>query len=239
MSIMCAVFVPEGIALSTDSRMTVTMTPKEDQKLKGVPVMYSYSDNAQKVVLLNKVRVGIAACGLAVLDDKTISDYLRIFEITQVKAGDSVTDVANKLKRYAAPYSPKVNFLVCGYCEEEPFVYTVNKDVVRTNMKNGKVLYSISWSGEPVAIRKLLMPSSEMPMQENAPALPKMPGMMVNMQMMPLKDAIDFSRFLVDTTIKYQRFEQRVATCGGDIDTLVLTKDDAFWNAHKIFKPYR
>ena len=27
------------------------------------------------------------------------------------------------------------------------------------------------------------------------------------------------------------------ATCGGDIDILVLTKDDSFWFRHKVYKP--
>ena len=53
-----------------------------------------------------------------------------------------------------------------------------------------------------------------------------------------LKDAIDLSRFLVDLTINYQRFENNsIATCGGPIDTLVITKDGASFAKHKIYKP--
>jgi hypothetical protein len=54
---------------------------------------------------------------------------------------------------------------------------------------------------------------------------------------MPLKDAIDYSEFLVELVIKYQRFEDRVATCGGSIDSLVITKDYARVVKHKIFNP--
>lgn len=56
---------------------------------------------------------------------------------------------------------------------------------------------------------------------------------------MPLKEAIDFAEFLVDTTIKYERFCDDIQTCGGDIDILVITKDEAFWKQHKIFNPKR
>jgi len=42
---------------------------------------------------------------------------------------------------------------------------------------------------------------------------------------MPLKDAADFAEFIVDFTNKYQRFDDRIPTCGGPIDLLVITKD--------------
>ena len=53
---------------------------------------------------------------------------------------------------------------------------------------------------------------------------------------MPLKDGIDLSEFMVDLTIKYQRFSDGIQTCGGPIDVLVLTKDTAFWYKHKLYK---
>ena len=219
MSIICSIYVPEGIVMAADSRMTVTAMQGGD---KPKELVFSISDNAQKIVLLNKVKVGIASCGSAVLDGKTISDYLRIFEITEVRETDDVTDVANKLHKYAAKHFPAVTFFVCGYTADEPFVYSINKEIKRSNMQNGVVQYAASWSGESTAITKLL--------NSQPPAI-------INHAMMPLKDAIDFAEFLVDLTIKYQRFESKVKTCGGDIDVLVLTKDDAFWHKHKIFKP--
>ena len=42
--------------------------------------------------------------------------------------------------------------------------------------------------------------------------------MQTNFKIMPLKDAVDFADFLIETTIKYQRFEMKPKTCGGDID---------------------
>lgn len=224
MSIMCTVYVPEGIVMATDSRLTVNAVVRPNEGKPQSNTMFSISDNAQKIMLLSKVKVGISSCGLAILDNKTISDYIRIFEIEEVRKNDSVTDVAKKLQAYAYKYFPQVNFFVCGYDEDEPFVYIVNKEIKRGNADNGKIRYASSWSGEQEAITKLLN---------------SQPPTMINHAMMPLKDAIDFAEFLVDVTIKLQRFEPRVKTCGGDIDILVLTKDDAFWHRHKVFKPAR
>lgn len=224
MSIMCSVYVPEGIVLAADSRMTgniMLKTPDGKTQQQG---MFSISDNAQKVFLLGKVRVGVASCGAAVLENKTISDYLRIFEIEEVTPRDTVTDVAKKLQAYAYKHFPHVNFFVCGYDEDEPFVYDVGKELKRINMDNGNIRYASSWSGEQLAITKLL---------NSQPPTP------INHNLMPLKDAVDFADFLIDITVKLQRFETKPKTCGGDIDILVLTKDDAFWYRHKIFKPGR
>lgn len=222
MSIMCSVYVPEGIVIAADSRMTgniMMKTPDGKTQQQGT---FAISDNAQKVFLLNKVRVGIASCGLAILENKTVSDYLRLFEIEEVRPKDNVTDVAKKLQAYAYKYFPSVHFFVCGYEEEEPFVYDVSKELRRINMDNGRIKYASSWSGEQVAITKLL---------NSQPPTP------VNHDLMPLKDAVDFAEFLIDVTIKLQRFEMKPKTCGGAIDVLVLTKDSAFWHKHKLYKP--
>ena len=224
MSVMCSVYVPEGIVMAADSRMTANLmfkTPDGKTQQQG---LFPVSDNAQKVFLLNKVKVGITSCGAAVIDNKTISDYLRIFEIEEVKAGDTVTDVAKKLQHYAYNNFPNIHFFVCGYEEEEPFVYDVAKELKRINMSNGKLVYASSWSGDVQAITKLLNSQPPSPINHN---------------LMPLKDAVDFADFLVDLTIKLQRFETKPRTCGGDTDVLVLTKDDAYWYKHKIFKPAR
>ncbi len=241
MSIMCAVFVPDGIVMAADSRQTVGITQvtrPAPSAQAGEPTvlnrmnapnqppvqMLAQSDNAQKIMLLSKVKVGISACGIGILKGKTVSDFIRSFEIDRVREGDTVTSVANKLQAYAMEFFPQVNFFVCGYEEEEPFVYSVNREIKRSNIENGKLRYASVWSGEQAAITKLLNGN---------------PPMLVNHVLMPLKDAVDFAEFLVDLTIKSQRFEMKMATCGGDIDLLVLTKDESFWYRHKIFKPGR
>ena len=229
MSVMCAVFVPDGIVMAAESRQTVGITqvrPGQPPQVHAEPrvlnrmnqpgqppvQMLAQSDNAQKIMLLSKVKVGISACGIGILNGKTVSDFIRSFEIDKVDKSDTVTQVAHKLQDYAKEFFPQVNFFVCGYEEE----------IKRSNIENGKLRYASIWSGEQAAITKLLNGN---------------PPMLVNHVLMPLKDAVDFAEFLIDLTIKSQRFEMKVATCGGPIDLLVLTKDESFWYRHKIFKP--
>ena len=114
-------------------------------------------------------------------------------------------------------------FYVCGYEQDIPYVFHVNtNEKKRKNIdSNNNVLYSFMWTGEPEALTKLVNSS---------------PTMATNACLMPLKDGIDLSEFMVDLTIKYQRFSDKIQTCGGPIDVLVLTKDTAFWHKHKLYK---
>ena len=220
MSIVSIVYLPEGIAIAADSRSTLSTTKTED----GTTTIkkFSVSDNAQKIVLLNKCQVGIASVGDAIIEGKTISDYIRLFEINDITNGDTAEVVADKLLEHKSEY-PKTTFYVCGYNDDIPYVFVIDTNgKSRKNIdESNNVIYGLMWGGEPEALTKLI--STE-------------PSIKIDPQLMPLKDGIDLSEFMVDLTIKYQRFSCEMKTCGGPIDVLVLTKDDAFWYKHKLFK---
>ena len=221
MSIISVVYLPEGIVLAADSRLTGKKEYK-DKDGNNVIERYPLSDNAQKVVLLNKCKVGIASCGTALINGKTIADYIRLFEISDIAEDDTPETVAEKLLQHGAEF-PGTNFYVCGYSQDEPYVFYVTSSTkTRSNVdSNDNVKFSLSWGGETEALVKLI----------NAA-----PVMNSNEKLMPLKDGIDLAEFMVDVTIKYQRFSDCIKTCGGPIDVLVMTKDSAFWHKNKLHK---
>jgi len=214
MSIISTVYVPEGIAMAADSRITGTNT----NNINGSEETTSFtiSDNGQKLVRLNKVKVGISFCGIMIKDGNTIADFLRLFEINEVEEKDTVETVANKLFKYMGDFSGTI-YMVAGYYNDEAFIYQVAESVTRLNSTDN---ISIIFHGQQEAINKLL-------------ALE--PTMKINLNLMPLKDGIDLAEFLIDLTIKYERFKDGIQTCGGPIDVLVITKDDIFWHKHKIY----
>lgn len=75
---MCCVYVPEGIVMAADSRLTRTkeirdpvVIPSEDSTTKTemhYETTYTLSDNTQKVLLIRKVNVGVSFCGNAIID---------------------------------------------------------------------------------------------------------------------------------------------------------------------------
>lgn len=223
MSIITIVYVPEGIAMSADSRLT-----KIGTTVKGDHYNYTISDNGQKIVLLSKVNVGISTCGDAMIQSKTIVDFLRNFEIAEVVNEDNIETISNKLNKYLKKLlvPTTVIFEVGGFKIDEFFVFEVRANCcIRLNydLTSKSITYGVSWNGQQDAIDKLV--NGKAPMN-------------TNYYLMPLKDAIDLSRFLVDLTINYQRFgNNSTATCGGPIDTLVITKYGASFTKHKIYKP--
>ena len=219
MSIVAAVFIPEGIILAGDSRLT----RKRDEVENGKTVKkeFTLTDNAQKVMLLSKVPVGIAFCGDAIIEGNTVADYIRLFEINKVEKTDTVETIATKLHAHIA--GKDVNFFVCGYLNDVPYVYSVNKNCKRENLNSsGNVAYSIAWKGQTTPIDRLINTD---------------PHTDIRWSLMPLKDGIDLAEFIVDLTIKYERFQDDIQTCGGPIDILVIDKDRAFWYKHKTYKP--
>lgn len=234
MSIICSVYVPEGIVMAADSRITTEKAtdPNDPAREKTV---YTSSDNAQKLVLIQKAGVGVSFCGEMRIAGMTGSDFIRRFDIERVWNGDTIEVIAKKLsEKLVECNGMDTCFYVCGYRNDLPYVYQVyGGDVKRYNIKGGAdgtplpetiIQYGMVWNGKKTAITKLFC-------DEPRPDC-DFPGM-------PLKDAIDLAEYLVDTTIKYERFSDEIQTCGGDIDILVITKDEAFWHQHKIYKPKR
>lgn len=219
MSIIVSVYLKEGIIMSADSRITGITTHSD-----GTKDRHTLSDNGQKIFLIKDATVGISSCGDSEIDGKTVADFIRIFEQEQVKKEDSVKDIAEKLNKFViGKYSGIVEFHVCGYANENRYVYRIRKDKVETQIdeKNTDICGTI-WNGEPSVITNILTGNHANPIEWN---------------FMQLKDGIDFAEFLVDATCKIHRFQSGIGTCGGPIDILLLTKGYSKWIRHKVFNP--
>lgn len=216
MSITSVVYVPEGIAMAADSRLTGNKT------VNNITDRFTISDNSQKIFLLKKFNIGISSCGDASINGKTIADFLRLFEIEQIVSEDNVHTITTKLHNHlkTSTASDLTSFYISGYVGDDAFVYKVTK--IESICQRGGTNYGAGWDGQTEAVSKLLI--------GNNPTL-------FEWNFMQLKDGIDLAEFLIELTIKYQRFEDRIATCGGAIDILVITKDNAQFIKHKIFNP--
>jgi hypothetical protein len=218
MTIVSVVFVPEGIAMAADSRLTGTRKRQD-----GFIDRFVVTDNAQKLVLLRKATIGVSFYGDAIIEGKTVADFLRNFDINLVKVHDTVAEIANNLKEFLEQGFDQydLSFLLAGYDSDEPYIYNVNKHGVTLINYNEveEISYGCSWRGEVATIQKLLCGSNLEP------------------NLMPLKDAVDLAEFIVDTTVKYSRFKDSLSTCGGPTDILVITKDYTKFLKHKILQP--
>jgi len=219
MSIIASVYLKEGIIMSADSRITGTTTYKD-----GTKDRHTLSDNGQKLFLIKNEQVGISCCGDQEIDGKTVADFIRVFEQSEISETDTVKDVAQKLNQYTiGKYKSPVIFHVCGYTTGNKHVYRIKNDTVLTVIdETNSDECSVVWNGEPKVISNLLTGDNAIPIEWN---------------FMQLKDGIDFAEFLIDVTCKVHRFQTGLGTCGGPIDILLLTKDYSKWIRHKVINP--
>ena len=117
MSIMCCVYIPEGIVLAADSRLTRTKTgniteiPETDTTPKTILIpqtTYTSSDNTQKVMLIKKSNVGISFCGNAIIDGATVADFIRRFEIEKVMPEHTTEQIAYSLSDFSSCFTHKI-----------------------------------------------------------------------------------------------------------------------------------
>ena len=219
MSIIATVYLKEGIIMAADSRITGTATHPE-----GTIDRLTLSDNGQKIFLIKDETIGISECGDQVIDGKTISDYIRVFELEKVKEQDTVSVVAEKLRQFTVgKHKGSVIFHVCGYCKGLKYVYCIENDKLSVIIGDANHdVCNVAWSGETKVVSNLLTGENAIP---------------IEWDFMQLKDGIDFAEFLADITCKVHRFQKGLGTCGGPIDILLLTKDYSKWIRHKIFNP--
>jgi len=230
MSLIVAVYVPTGIALSGDSRTTATRTdtmpdPQNPASRVAVQTNIVLSDAAAKVFLLFG-RYGVGTFGDALVNNMPIAHYVDQFEANTVGASTPSTTqaVADALLAYFRNLTPipNVSFVVVGYDMTEPWVLSVDTANNRaqrhnTQASSGAPDYGILRGGDTDVANRLLSNQSNMPA----------------FQVMNLQDAVDFSRHLIRSTIDQLRFEPRFPTVGGAIDTLVVKGSGAEFLSRK------
>jgi hypothetical protein len=229
MSLVVTVYVPSGIVMAADSRMTVLRTEDREENGQKVRVQQQLvlSDGAYKVVELQKVAAGVSVYDAGVIDNQPVDSQVRRFEEAALVDGDDVRSVADKFldyfqKRHAGV---AVGFHVAGYRFEGkasvPYVlvgHTTREAAIRrVNATEGNALqYGVVRAGD-VLVANRLIDEQYIPL----------------FAAMPLQDAVDYAIHLIRATINTLRFEPRFPTVGGAIDILAVEPDGMRWVQRK------
>ena len=240
MSLVIAVYVPEGIVLASDSRQSVTIEGQNTEG-KSFKIETVNSDAITKTFLLERQQVGISNFGLDLLGGVSIASHIKRFIEEELTSEDDVETVSRKLVDYFRKSFPDANtgFHVAGYKKEGkvsiPHIYSchISRDAVeRKNAKpDGSLIYNAAWSGQIDILASILTPVIIKDDKGNKKAI-RTPAPVI-WDAMALQDAIDFSIYAIRTTIDTMRFQARQKNVGGPIDVLVLTPDEARWIQHK------
>lgn len=253
LTITVAVIVPDGIVIAADSLAIISsplsvMCPEceettqvkaincpQCQKLFTYQTPTSHSKFAQKVfkIDLNNRSVGVAVDGMGMVNGRTIESHIRTFSRTKPTEIETVEGLATELTSYfheefIKDYGgvenipefkePPLGLQVVGYDSQEAtkgqlISCSIDKEPGMKAMEE----YLINLRGDHYVVGKLLSNlRAEIPFN-----------------LIPIQDAIDLAIFLIETTIRYQRFEKQISTCGGPIDVAVVTPSDYFWIQQK------
>ena len=229
MSLVVTVYVPSGIVMAADSRITAQRNEERAEGERKVLVQQALvlSDNAYKVVALRSIGAGVSVYDAAMINNQPADSHVHRFEEEALAEGDDVIRAAEKLLAYFRDNFPGVpiGFHMAGYRQEErvrvPYVFGGHTrqegPPKRLNVDaKGNVGFGIARSGDLLVVNRLI--------DQN---------LMPRFDAMPLQDAVDYAVHLIRTTIDTMRFEPRFPSVGGAIDVLVITPDGMQWVQRK------
>lgn len=221
MSLAISVYVPSGIVMCTDSRVSGVLSRKEEGKDGSVAHIHErivFSDSAQKLIIFEDAGVAVSTFDTAIVEKYPVEHHLKRFmELEQPGKDTPIEEIMRKLVgffkgRFA---NTGVGFHMAGYRPEGtqhvPYVFSghtlAEPNPTRRNCNDlDEVVYGITRSGETLVTNRLIDVNS-------TPVF----------DAMPLQDAVDYAKFLMRTTIDALHFEPRFPSVGGPIDLLVIT----------------
>jgi 20S proteasome alpha/beta subunit len=237
MSLIVTLYVPEGIVIAGDSRLTLNWVNPTDQGQQMLSA--SMSDSFTKIFSINN-KFGLGTFGAADINGIPISGFINQFHEEKVKPETNLEEMPQLLLDFFGEKFgyPAINFYLVGYNIENGIsvqhVYHINiaaKNYSRKNFVNGQTNHGATWGGETEILSRILN-SAKVKQNENWIDLP---DTQIPWNYMTLQDAIDFSVYAIRTTIETMRFQQRMKTVGGPIDILVIKPNEApIWINKKV-----
>lgn len=122
MTTIAELFVPDGIVMCADSYMQV-IDSYASEEIQGLALI-------QKLFLIEKTGTGISGIGHAGVTGMLMRDVLLEFASSLNSTSISQASVAQNLADFMGKsYSQMdTNFHLCGYDEDKPFVYEIERD---------------------------------------------------------------------------------------------------------------
>jgi 20S proteasome alpha/beta subunit len=250
-TIILSIKVQDGVVMASDSAVLhrghlYMNADKNIQLVRGLPI---------GVLISGDGAVGTRAL-TSVMQDFSIRAALRGASCFIEKDSYTLADVATKLRDFIleasmASLSPiRSTLILSGYSARAnlPETWSIRFDGmerIEPELVWGEDEYGLSWEGQAGCINRLLgdLPQAGFNMAEaelaevalfnhdsgdlsddstDSPMLVT-PGM-------PLLDAVEVARFLMDTSLAFERLraDRRLKTIGGPVDLAIITRHDGF-----------
>ena len=224
MSLIITVYVPEGIVLAGDSRLTLNWTDKTQTGEQHNSI--TTSDSYTKIYSLAN-RFGLGVFGEVFVNEINICGSINQFVQENIDENTTIDELPERLIMFFGEKFnyPATHFYLVGYKMEEgiavPHTYSITlaeKSYRRSNFENEQNINGANWGGEIEVLSRILLTVKMQRGDEWA----ELADNAIPWNFMTLQDAIDFGVYAVKTTIDTMRFQQKEKTVGGPIDVLVI-----------------
>lgn len=262
MSIAITLKVHDGVVLAADSASTLMLnTP---QGPAGVVTVYNNANKIFN--LYKGLPIGCVTFGAGSIGNSSVATLLKDFRRELAKPGAidpnryTVEDVARRLAAFlhqatkSSPQPGQLGLTISGYSAganlaDEWAVELNGPDNCRVDQTREPAECGIRWGGQGEAIERLVMGFSPIvakviyEVAVNKEAAGKLIEILGSRSAapliqapMPIQDAIDLARFLVDTSIMFARFMPGAPTVGGPVEIAAITKHEGFkWVVRKHY----
>ncbi len=239
MSLLVTLYVPEGIIIAGDSRLTLNWSNKlgEQQMFHSITA----SDSNNKVFVI-KDKFGLGTFNAADINGIPISGFINRFieeKITNETEIDQIPELLHDF--FGAKYNrPKVNFYTAGYKMENGisvqhvYILDISQGITnRVNYFNNTVQYGANWGGETEVLTRIIQ---NIKVLNNVDWI-DLPAVPIPWNFLTLQDAIDFALYAIRTTIETMRFQQKEKTVGGPIDIIAIKPNEKpIWIKKKEYR---
>lgn len=238
MTICASVKVRDGLVLGTDS-MTQIWGEGDTGKL-GIIKTYS---NARKLFQIDELPVGVMTYGIGNLGSRSIQGLIREFsvdcpeECNVESLSQSLYDFFNKSYQEQfkdTPDPPLLGFYVAGYSKGKPFPeeweFLLPRDT-ESHLVRPLDQFGASWRGIAIPFTRLYKGIDPRLLKELIDAgvpeelLSKYESPIVY-DGMPVQDAINFVKFILQTTIGLANFEVGTPSCGRPLQIATVLPPD-------------
>lgn len=224
MSLIITVYVPEGIVLAGDSRLTLNWTDKTQTGEHHNSI--TTSDSYTKIFLLAD-RFGLGVFGEVFVNEINICGLINQFVQENINENTTIDEIPERLIYFFGEKFnyPVTHFYLVGYKMEDgisvPHTYSIalaEKSYRRSNFENENIINGANWGGEIEVLSRILLTVK----MQRGDEWTELTDNAIPWNFMTLQDAVDFGVYAVRTTIDTMRFQQKEKTVGGPIDILVI-----------------
>lgn len=254
MSIGLVIKSPEGLVLSAESRITLSLQRPSPSGVINSTVTY---DNVHKVLNFGSLPdphsfVGVVTYGLGGIGIRSAYSFIPEFQASLPATRLTVRDFSQALSNFfmqqwnnaniPTPYQgPPMTFVIGGFNDGEPYgrVYVVDIPSSPTPIEQQANTFGITWGGQREIVDRLVngydaqaiglvqnaLGLNAQQIQQLANSLSPL-QMQIPIAFMPLQDCVDLAILFIRTTIEAQRLTAGIRGCGGAIDIATITRNE-------------